>query len=256
MSAKNPRPIERYFQIIEIVAASRDGLTLAEISQIANLPKPSAHRLVKALQELDVLVSDETWYKKFRIGPYMRRILQLCVEPEKEVAFAQMTVDRLAAELGETAYVVRMDHDSIRSIARSAPDQGHRLHVLPGEVLPAHAAASAKAILAFQDDATVARFLTPPLDALTPLTKTDVDAVKAEFAQVRETDFAICDREIDENVRAYACPVHIETIGVIHAVGVTGPVTRLGQHDHDHWIAPMKQAADTLAAMLATLKPA
>lgn len=254
MRAQSPRPIERYFQIIEIVAASQDGLTLAEISQIANLPKPSAHRLVKALQELGVLISDETWYKKFRIGPYMRRILQLCVEPEKEAAFAQMTVDRLASELGETAYVVRMDHDSIRSIARSAPDQGHRLHVLPGDLLPAHAAASAKAILAFQDDVTVARFLQPPLDALTPRTKTDISAVIAEFSEIRETGFAICDREIDENILAFACPVHIGAIGVIHAVGVTGPVTRLSQYDHAHWVEPMKAAAATLGAMLGTMK--
>jgi len=256
VSAQSPRPIERYFQIIEIVAASREGLTLAEISQIANLPKPSAHRLVKALQELGVLVSDETWYKKFRIGPYMRRILQLCIEPEKEIAFAQMTADRLAAELGETCYVVRMDHDSIRSIARSAPDQGHRLHVLPGELLPAHAAASAKAILAFQDDATVRRFLHPPLEPLTSRTKTDVAEVTAEFARIRETGCAICDREIDENILAFACPVHVDSIGVIHAVGVTGPVTRLERRDHAHWIAPTRQAADALGAMLATLERA
>lgn len=254
MRPQNPRPIERYFQIIEIVAASHDGLTLAEISQIANLPKPSAHRLVKALQELGILVSDETWYKKFRIGSYMRRILQLCVEPEKETAFAQMTVDRLAAELGETTYVVRMDHDSIRSIARSAPDQGHRLHVLPGDLLPAHAAASAKAILAFQDEATVARFLQPPLEVLTSRTKTDVAEVMAEFAQIRETGFAVCDREIDENILAFACPVHIGAIGVIHALGVTGPVTRLGRQDQTRLIERMKQAAATLGAMLGTLK--
>ncbi len=140
MDAPNPRPIERYFQIIEVIAASQDGLTLGEITQIANLPKPSAHRLVRSLVELGVLVSDETWYKKFRIGPYMRRILHLCVEPEKEAAFAQMTVDRLAAELGETCYVVRLDHDAARSIARTAPDQGHRLHVTPGTAIPASSA--------------------------------------------------------------------------------------------------------------------
>lgn len=256
MNAPNPRPIERYFQIVEIVAASQDGLTLGEITQIAGLPKPSAHRLVRSLVDLGILVSDETWYKKFRIGPYMRRILHLCVAPEKEAAFAQMTVDRLAAQLGETCYVVRLDHDVVRSIARSAPDQGHRLHVVPGDHLPAHAAASAKAILAFQDDDTIARHLKPPLEALTPFTRTDPDRVLAEFGDIRARGFAFCDREIDETTMAYACPVTMADIGVIYAIGVTGPVNRMNLHARTHWLTPMRAAADRLAMMLTTLRDA
>jgi IclR family acetate operon transcriptional repressor len=252
LSAHNPRPIERYFQIVEIIAASQDGLTLGEITQIAGLPKPSAHRLVRSLVDLGVLVSDETWYKKFRVGPYMRRILHLCVEPEKEVAFAQMIVDRLAAKLGETCYVVRLDLDCVRSIARSAPDQGHRLHVVPGDHLPAHAAASAKAILAFQDDATVQRH--PPLEKMTRYTITEPAKVLSEFSAIREQGYASCNRELDETTMAYACPVKMDSIGIIYAIGITGPVNRLSRHPHMHWLEPMQNAAEKLATMLYTLR--
>jgi IclR family acetate operon transcriptional repressor len=254
LTTQSPRPIERYFRIVEIVAASKDGLTLGEITQIAGLPKPSAHRLVRSLVDLGVLVSHETWYKKFRIGPYMRRILQLCIEPEKEAAFAQMTVDRLSAELGETSYVVRLDHDCVRSIARSAPDQGHRLHVVPGDHLPAHAAASAKAILAFQDDETVQQHLKPPLEKLTRYTTVDPVKVLSEFSDIRAQGYALCNREIDETTMAYACPVTIGSIGVLYAIGITGPVNRLSLHSHSHWLDPMQKAAEKLATMLFTLR--
>lgn len=253
MASTGTGPIERYFQIVEIVAASRDGLTLTDITQLTGLPKPTAHRLVRTLVELGILASDDTWYKTFRVGSRMWRILHLGVERDKASAFAQLVLDDLAARFGETAYVVRLDRTGILSIARSAPDQGHRLHVLPGDHLPAHAAASAKAILAFQDSATLDAHLQEPLERLTPFTHTQKAEVLRDFDNVRRTGYATCDREIDENIMAYACPVVIEQAGIIYAVGVTGPVSRLSKHPAEHWVAPLKSAAARLGTMLATL---
>lgn len=255
MSEAGSKPIERYFQIIEVVAASQNGLSLNDIVQITGLPKPTAHRLVRSLTDLEILINDNAWYKNFRVGPRMWRILQLGAEPQKLVSFSQIVVDDLAAQLGETTYIVRLEHDQVSAIARAVPDQGHRLHVLPGHQLPSHAAASAKAILAFQDDETVRRHLREPLEKLTPRTLTNVDAVLAEFASIRQQGFAVCDREIDENVMAYACPVTLETVGVLYAVGVTGPVNRLGKMPAEHWIGPMKEAASRFASMLRTMTP-
>ncbi|MBE0592071.1 MAG: IclR family transcriptional regulator [Gemmatimonadales bacterium] len=254
MAANGSGPIERYFQIVEMVAASHDGLTLTDIAQLTKLPKPTTHRLVRTLVELGILVSDETWYKMFRVGPRMWRMLHLGVDRNTVKTYSQIVVDELAARLGETAYVVRLAHDHVLSIARSVPDQGHRLHVLPGEHLPLHAASSAKAMLAFQDNATVRSRLHEPLERLTSHTHARVQDLLNELGNVRKLGYAICDREIDENVMAYSCPVPIEHIGVIYAIGVTGPVTRLREHPVEYWIEPMKAAAERLSAMLTTLE--
>ncbi len=254
MSANGSGPIERYFQIVEILAASQNGLTLTDIAQLTELPKPTAHRLVRSLVDLGILTSDDAWYKTFRVGPRMWRMLHLGIEPDKASAYAQIVVDDLAARFGETTYVVRLDHEHVQSIARSAPDQGHRLHVLPGENLPAHAAASAKAILAYQEPEIIRQHLHEPLERLTPYTKTEVSAVLEEFQEIRQRGHAVCFREIDENIMAYACPVPMEPVGVLYAIGVTGPVTRLQKHPVEHWLDPMKAGAKRLAAMLTTLE--
>lgn len=254
MATNGSGPIERYFQIVEIVASSHDGLTLTDITQLTGLPKPTAHRLVRTLVELGILASDDTWYKTFRIGSRMWRMLHLGVDRDKASAFSQLVVDDLAARFGETAYVVRLDRTGVLSIARSAPDQGHRLHVLPGDHLPAHAAASAKAILAYQDGSVLDAYLTEPLERLTPFTHTTLDEVLAEFEKVRQTGYAICDREIDENIMAYACPVPVEHVGVVYAIGVTGPVTRLRKQPAEFWLEPMKAAAQRLSTMISTLR--
>ncbi len=253
VAGEGPGPIERYLQILEVVSASARGLTLTDIAGLTGLPKATAHRLTKSLVEAGALATDDTWYKTFRIGGRMWRMLQLGMNPDTVAAYAQIVLDGLAAELGETCYIVRLGQGRIRSIARSAPDQGHRLHVVPGNELPAHAAASAKAILAFQPDEVVSRFLDGPLEALTGRTKISAEEVRRELAEVRERGHAICDREIDDGVMAYACPVDLGSAGVIYAVGVTGPCVRLQRRAPEEWIEALHAAAGRFAQMLGSL---
>jgi DNA-binding IclR family transcriptional regulator len=251
LARTTPGPIERYLQILEVTAAAHDGLGLTEITTLTGLPKPTVHRLVNALVDAQALTSDDAWHKTFRVGPRIWRMLLLGQNRDFVSAIAQIIVDDLANRFHETAYVVRLDGRRVRSIARNAPDQGHRLHVLPGEHLPPHAAASAKAILAYQDEMLIAEMLQEPLEAMTVHTKTSPDAVRAELVQVRAQGYAVCDREIDENICAFATPVFLPSADVLYSVGITGPVSRLMKHPPEHWIGPMKQAAARFATMLA-----
>lgn len=93
---------------------------------------------------------------------------------------------------------------------------GYRLHVVPGSDLPLHAAA-AKALLAYQDEESQRRYLIHPLTKLTSHTKTNVDDVLEELRKAREKGYALCNREIEPDVMAYACPVVLPG-GVFYSV--------------------------------------
>nr|WP_277346097.1 IclR family transcriptional regulator [Sneathiella chinensis] len=239
--------------VLEIVAASHDGLSLTDIATLTGFPKPTVHRLTKSLVEAEALTAEDKRQKTFRIGRRMWRILQLGLDDNTLASYAQLACDELSARIQETSYIVRLDRNQIRSVARSAPDQGHRLHVLPGSELPFHAAASAKAILAFQDERTVRRLMKEPFEQLTARTKTSLPDIEAEWEQVRERGYAVCDREIDDTILAYACPVHLEKAGVLYAVGVTGPSSRMAKHPEAYWIEELQKAAQHFAEMLTTL---
>lgn len=251
MPGTSTGPIERYLQIMEIVAASPGGLTLAEIVDITGLPKASAHRLTRALVEAGALGAGKGWNRTFSVGERMLRMLHLG-RSDSLTGYAQLVVDELAGRLHETCFAVRLELDAIRSIARAVPDQGHNVHVFPGEEQPPHAAASAKAILAFQHEDVVERHLGRPLERLTPKTKVAAGEVRLELEQVRCDGYALCDREIDENVVAYACPVHTDHLGVVCSLGVTGPSTRLTRQSPSVWIDALKEAAARLGRMLDT----
>lgn len=246
-------PLERYMRVAEVVAASHQSVGLTEIAALTGLPKPTVHRLINALVDTGILEADGAHYKSFTVGRRLWRILYLGLDRDKVAGYAQIVCDDLAKEVKETCYMVRLGQRHVRAIARSAPDQGHRLHVLPGSELPPHAASSAKAILAYQDSETLDRLLPDPLPALTEHTITSRADLEADLARVRETGYAICDREIDDNVMAYACPVHLAGAGVLYSLGVTGPCSRLRQIPTEDLVAALKQGASRFAHMLGSV---
>ncbi len=254
MAGDRQGPLARYLTILEMVAASHRGLTLTDIAVLTGLPKPTVHRLVGVLLDTGALRPDEEGRKTFRIGARLWTILHLAQDERIVANYAQLVCNELAAKLGETCYLVRLGWENIRSIARAVPDQGHGLHVLPGDVLPPHAAASARAILAFQSDAVTARILREPLPQLTQRTCTDLAGVRASLAEVRARGYAVCDREIDDNVMAYGYPVHLPGSGVLYSIGVTGPCSRLRAQPEEAWIAELRAAAKRFAEMLTTVE--
>lgn len=245
-------PLERYLQILEIVAASSRGLTMTDIAEMAPLPKASVHRLTRTLLDAGLLCSDPDNGKLFRAGARLSRLLYLSLGNEAVVNFAQIVCNELVHRLNETCYLVRLEHAHVRSVARAVPEQGYRLHVVPGAELPPHAASSAKAILAFQEEKVVRRVLREPLARLTSRTKTRMSDCLAELTQVRRLGYAVCDREIDENVIAYAAPVRLPESLVLFSIGVTGPVSRLRRHETAYYVAQLSEAAAKFARMLQT----
>lgn len=249
-------PLERYLSILEVVAASQRRLNLTELAELMDLPKPTVHRLVGVLIAAGALQVDDARQRSYAIGTRMWKLLRMAQNQDVVANLAQIVCDKLTDQVGETSYIVKLGHDVAQTVARSVPDRGYRLHVFPGHELPAHAASSVKALLAYQDDAVRARLLREPLQPLTEFTKTDRQTIDAELNTVREMGYAICDREIDTGVMAYSCPVHLPDAGVIYSVGLTGPCTRLNQRDKDHWISALQTAADHFGRLLSQSEPA
>ena len=56
------RSVRSAFQLLELLAGSPDGLALARLVEISDLPKTTVHRLLATLVELDVVCHDGTRY--------------------------------------------------------------------------------------------------------------------------------------------------------------------------------------------------
>ncbi|MDB5591186.1 IclR family transcriptional regulator C-terminal domain-containing protein [Enterovirga sp.] len=232
MSSKTDQknsPLNRYIAVLEAVAAAQAPLGLTEIAQVSDFPLGSAHRLVAGLLAANLVVAEGTTRKTYRLGPRLLRLLHAGTEAEKIRAAVQTTLETVADRLGETCYLARLSGTQVISIAWAVPERGVRGYVFPGDVMPPHAAASAKAIVAFQTPEFIDQVLARKLETFTPATRTSVPELRTEYERIRERRYAVCWDELEVGLAAVACPVEIPEVGVIYALGVAGMAERLSR---------------------------
>jgi DNA-binding IclR family transcriptional regulator len=241
--------LPRYADVLEALAAAPGGLSLTEMVVATGLPKGTVHRLIAALDEVG-FIAPRDGRKVYTLGPRLLRLLQMGVAPATIADRVRPTLKELAARFKETAFVARLAGVEVRSVAMVVPDSEVQSYVQPGRVMPLHAAASAKAILAFQADDVIDEALGHARTAFTDRTHVDEAAVRADFATARRQGFAVCDEELDPGVLSYACPIRLDGAGVLYSVGVVGLSQRLGRYPQDEVIAALRDGAEHIAGRL------
>lgn len=245
--------LSRYALILDAVAASPSGLSFAEIMRATDLPRGTVHRLIGALSEVGYIEPADN-RKIYVLGRRLVRLLYLRTPRETVIDLARPVLERLVERFAETAFLAKLEGERVESIAMALPETERHSYVQPGRVMPLHAAASAKAIFAFQPDSLVSRVLQRPRAAFTPRSQTDKKQTLAELAEVRKKGYAVCLDELDPGVSSYACPIHVRG-GVYHSVGLVGVSQRLRRVPVSSIVSSLKEAADELAARLSGFGP-
>jgi DNA-binding IclR family transcriptional regulator len=226
-AASRQRPLERYVAALEtIAAASASGLALTELAQHCQLSAATTYRILQGLLDANLIMVRPGRSKEYVVGPRLFRLLHAGIGDSWLQMAAQPVLDRMTAELNETCFVTQLVGKKVISIAWAVPESGLRHKVYPGDVMPPHAAASAKAILAYQPDPLVPHLL-GVRERFTARTKTELARIREEYVRVRRDGFAMCWDEMDVGLGAIACPIAVEGLGVQYAVAVTGRTQRL-----------------------------
>lgn len=241
--------LDRYAIVLEALAAAPDGMTLTELIDATALPRGTLHRLIGSLRQVGY-IAPRNGRKVYGLGPRLLRLLHLGAPAESVAALVRPMLHELAARFGETAYLAKLTGTQVASAAMVLPDTGGQTLVQPGRLMPVHASSSGKAIFAFQDGALLDKVLDLPRERYTANTITDESAVRADLAHVRRQGFAICINELDPGVASYACPVRLDGVGVIYAVGLVGLEERVGRFESSDIVAALRHVADRLASRL------
>ena len=242
--------LSRYAAVLDSIALQPGGLSLTETMQATGLPRGTVHRLLGALQEVGYLATRDS-RKIYVLGPRLVRLLHLGVSPASLDDVAKPILDGLVEKLGETAFLARLSGDRVESLATSVPSREGQSHVHPGRDMPIHAAASAKAIFAFQDASLIERALKRPRTRYTGDTRVDAVEVQSDLDAVRRKGYAVCANELDPGVLSYAVPVHVQGAGVLYSVGVVGLSARLARYPEAQLAADLRTAAQSISARLA-----
>jgi DNA-binding IclR family transcriptional regulator len=250
------KPLERYIRALEVVAAASEGIGVQEVAARCELPLATAHRLLHALLASGLIANKSPTQKGFVVGERTMRLVYAGSDRAWISIAVQPILGELADTLGLTSFLTELNDRTVKSYAWAVPESGHRTNVFPGHILPPHAAASAKAILAFQEPKTVREILkSAKLQKFLPNTKTDIAAIEDEHQQIRKVGYSGCWDEIELGVGALGCPVHLDKLGVIYSVGVVGLSARFTERPLKETVAMLKVSAERIARTLQRHQP-
>jgi DNA-binding IclR family transcriptional regulator len=222
--------LDRSVALLELLA---DGSrSLRWLSDHSGLPRPTAHRLLVALEAHGLVGRDGTG--AFRLGPRLAE-LAFRANPILDLAIlADPVLARLHDATGESVQLYVRSGDKRLCIAARDSGTGLRDSVPVGALLPLAAGSGGKVLLAWAADAS------------------QFDGVTAsELAAIRERGWAATVAEREQGLASVSAPVLRPDGTVAAAVCVSGPVTRLGQAPGRRFSAAVIGAAGELAAELA-----
>jgi DNA-binding IclR family transcriptional regulator len=228
--------VDRAIRILKALAGGPGRLGVSELSTRLGLAKGTVHGLLRTLQE-HRLVEQHADSDKYQLGPALlqlsNRFLDLNELRSRALAWSEL----LAVRAQEAVRVGAPHGDGVLVVHHVfRPDTS--LQILEvGAVLPVHATALGKAVLAFLPEEVSADVLGDPLAKLTGHTLVTPAALRKELGAIRERGYAIEREEAVLGEAGLAAPIfdrHAEPVG---AIGVAGPRERLLRRDQERVLA-------------------
>lgn len=245
------KPLERYMRVLEVISGFPQGISPSAVAEMLSLPKASAYRLIRGLADVGLVEMTAPPSATCRLGERLQKLLFSGASDEWLKTVAAPILTELCEEIGEACYLARLSGNVVRSIEMVAPNQRLWSYIVPGQVIIPNAGASAKAILAFRDEATVEQVLTLPLTAYTSATKTDLEELKTELAEVRRSRIAYCVGEDVDGFAAIAAPIVVPGFDVQLSVAATGTISSLIEKKKEEVTDKLTVVADKIATLLA-----
>lgn len=217
--------IERAAAVLRLLAAGPRPLTLLEVSAALGLAKGTTHGILRTLVDVG-FVGQDSATGRYDVGDRLTSLGSNHLDANTVRSLAINWADTLAARAGEQVHlgVLRgRDVEIVHHVFR--PDDTEQ-EMRTGDLLPAHASAMGKVLLAFSP-AAQARVLAEWQEMQTHRTLTDPKALSRHLESVRREGAATEVEELAIGKAAVAAPVRGRGGMVVAAVEVSGAVERL-----------------------------
>jgi IclR family transcriptional regulator, KDG regulon repressor len=222
---------------------------ISALARRLGLAKSTVHRLAVTLVSEGLLEQDRESGKYqlgialFRLGALVRRRMNVSNE-------ARPYLYELRAKINESVHLAILDGTEIMYVYNLEGTHAIRMRSDIGVRKPAHCTAEGQAILAFQPNDVVDRIIAAGLEPRTPKTVTSSEKFAKALGATRQRGCAIEDEESELGMACIAAPIRDDSGGVVAAVGVAGPVTRLSKKSIAAFIPHVIATAEAVSERL------
>lgn len=223
--------------VLESFDTERQRLNATLAAQRAGITRAAARRHLLTLAHLGYLETDGSFYW---LSSKVLRFSGSYLASARLPRVLQPTLNRLAAQTGESFSAVVRDGDEVVIVTRNdyhyqnnsalgnkyAGYTPYGLHL--GARLPVHATSTGRVLLAALNDAEFEAWAQDrSLPRLTAFTCTDMVQFRSTIAQIRRDDYAVANQQHELGVHALAVPVRNMAGSTVAALNVVTQPSRL-----------------------------
>ncbi len=244
------RALDRGLDILEAFTVAEPELTIGQIGERTNLPKPTVVRLLSVLGERGYVERIEG-AERYRLGVRTLEVGSVFLLSTSLEAEARPIMRTLADATGQTANLGILHDWQVVHIEVVAPDRPVRFWAMIGKREDAHVSGLGKVLLAALSNDERETYLGRPHPAVTPTTITDSDDLREELLVTAERGYAIDNEESNVGVLCIAAPIRNGKGEVEAAVSISGPRAEFDADGQlEHLTSLVRTAANDISARL------
>lgn len=217
--------VQKAMQILDLFIEEAGELTLQEISDKTNIPKPTAYRLLSTLEAGDLLykTKQSRHDSRYRLGLKLLELGQLVSDQLELRGIALHYMEQLARDINEVVHLVIVNQNKATYIEKVESTRALRLFTRIGKSTPLYIGSGPKLLLAHlpkeKQEEILAESTLFPLTNQTPIDKTKL---WKELATIREVGYAFSIAEQDADTTGISYPIYDYRNQVIAALAVSG----------------------------------
>lgn len=235
--------VHKAIQLLRAFTRDEKKLSLTELHKKTGIGKSSLQRLLSTLVHERFLMKDEET-KQYSLGMELFFLGSLVEKNDAFLSVAIPVMERLSKRTRENISINIIDQNERRCIY-NIPSQ-HELSALTyvGNTAPLYAGASAKVLLAFQNDDFIRRYLEHvEFQSITDITVNSTEVLLKDIREIRTAGYAISHGERVKGAMSISVPIRNRFQEVFAGMTVTLPNVRTDEFDIPQLVQDMLEGA-------------
>ncbi len=232
MSEKVPytiKSVQKALRLLKSFITDNTEKDLSKIASINNLPKSTAHRLLRTL-EIEGFISQNKISEQYSLGVGLLELAKLAMYNINIQKIISIHMEQLTAAFGESTHFGILNDRELVTIQVNTPAHHNLTYGIPiGTRSPLYCTATGKAILAFQPEEMISEYLKRKRVQFTENTIIKKTDLLRELEKIRAQGYAADNMEHEPGIRCVAAPIRNHTGEVYGGLSISGPVLRVNE---------------------------
>jgi IclR family pca regulon transcriptional regulator len=228
----------------------RSAMTLSEAAKATGFSRATARRILRTLAELGYVVQNG---REFSLSSGILKLGFAYLATQNWIEQASPQLRQLGEEFHESCSAAILEGAEIVYVARFPARRIMSVTLAVGTRLPAFHTSLGRIQLGFLDDAELwCRLRSLRVEAYTPSTITDVQALYERVREDHAQGFSIVDEELERGLRSIAVPIIDRAGQAIAGLNVSTHSTRTTRNEmRERFLPRLRAVAENISASVA-----